>query len=241
MSLRAQFAILTLLSVTGVSAALQAKPKWEHVTSKDGITVTMRDVPGRGFPTFRGVATINAYIFDVVAVISDIKRHTEWMEQCTDARLLKQKNEFVYVVYSRTNAPWPVSDRDAVYYSEAKVNPKRYEVKIHFRAVKSPLMGKVGGVVRMEKLRGYFHLRALGLDRTRIDYQVDADPAGMLPKWLAKLATKRLPLHTIRSLRKQVTRTRGWYHKRIKRWKAMYEPKEIKELSRAAAAARSSL
>ena len=82
-------------------------------------------------------------------------------------------------------------------------------------------MGEVKGVVRMYNLRGYYRFTALDASHTHVDYQVDADPAGSLPRWIAKLATRTLPLDTLRAMRKQAQRTRGWYAERIKRWQAM--------------------
>jgi len=166
-------------------------PKWQSVTREEGVAVMMREVPGRGFPTFRGVALIQAHLFDVLAVLSDVGRYTQWMGRCKEARLLKKINEQERIVYSVTDAPWPVADRDAVYYSKAHVDARKYVVDIRFQAVKNKRMPARDGIVRMTRLRGHFKLRALGEKLTLIDYQVDADPAGSIPKWLAKIATKR--------------------------------------------------
>jgi hypothetical protein len=212
-------AVLLLALLPGVDAA--AKPGWKHVLREDGVTVSTREVPGRGFPTFRGVGVIHAGIFDVLAVISDIKRYPQWVESCKEARLLKKINELERMIYQRTDVPWPISDRDSVNRSLAVVDLKRQRVNIKFWAIKSKRKPPVDGVVRMVKLRGHYLLTALGANKTRIDFKVDADPGGLLPTWLAKLATRRLPLKSIQGLRKQVRRTKGWYAKRIKRWKTM--------------------
>jgi hypothetical protein len=198
----------------------RADSGWRRIANEDGITVMQRDVAQQSFPTFRGIGTIQASIYDVVAVMSDIPRYSEWMAACLISKELRSVDERLYVIYTRTDAPWPVSDRDAVYRSVVEVNRDRLEVDIRFRAIKNSKVKKVKGVVRMEKLRGHFKLKGLGPTLTRIDYQVDADPEGWVPKWLAKLATRKLPLQTIRNMRKQVVRTRGWYTERIRRWKS---------------------
>jgi len=210
-------AVTLLVAIFAASTAVAA-PGWKRVLSEEGITVTSREVPGRGFPTFRGVGVVQANIFDVLAVLSDIKRHTEWMDRCAEARLLRKINEREYIVYTRTDVPWPISDRDSVNRSKVDVDLARREVNVRFWAVRSGLVGPVSGVVRMDRLRGHYKLTALDMTRTKVDYQVDADPGGLLPRWLARLATRRLPLQTIRKLRGQVRRTRGWYRARIKRW-----------------------
>jgi len=209
-----------LLLVALLSSEVSARPGWKRVLTEDGVTVSTREVPGRGFPTFRGVGIIHASIFDVLAVLSDIKRYPEWVESCMTARLLKKHSELERVIYQRTDAPWPVSDRDSVNRSLAVVDLKRQTVNIKFWAVKSKRLRPVDGVVRMEKMRGHYLLTAVSANKTRIDFKVDADPGGLLPTWLAKLATRRLPLRSIQNLRKQVRRTMGWYAKRIKRWRA---------------------
>ena len=74
----------------------------------------------------------------------------------------------------------------------------------------------------MTRLRGYFRFKALGKDRTHVTYEVDADPQGSVPRWIARLATRTLPVGTIRNLRQQARRTRGWYDGWIRRWQAIY-------------------
>ena len=196
-------------------------PPWEHVTTDDGIVVHSREIPGRGFPTFRGVGMINANIYQVLGVLRDVKRHKEWMDSSIASYMIEKFDELNYVVYGRTDAPWPVSDRDAVFRSRATVDLKKQRVTVRFWAVRSKRKLPVTGVVRMTKLRGYFRFQALSENKTRLVYVVDADPVGSLHKWIARLATKKLPLNTIKNLRKQCRRTNGWYDKQIKAWKAM--------------------
>jgi hypothetical protein len=200
-------------------SASTAGEGWQHVTTTAGITVTMQKKPDNSFPTFRGEGIISANIYQIVAVMSDIKRYTEWVGNCNDARIIKKMTEIDYVIYSRTDVPWPVSDRDAVYRSKVLVDIKSMRVYIRFKAIQSPSVPLVKGVVRMDDIQGFYHLQAMGPNKTMVVYQVDADPKGWLPKWLAQLATRRLPLDTLLNLRKQVIKTRGWYEERIDFWK----------------------
>ena len=219
-----RLAVIALAAATVLLAAdrfAQARG-WTLIGKKAGITVTSREVQGRGFPTFRGVGVIAADLFDVLAVLSDIKRHPEWLERAKDVRLVRKINEREYVVYGRTDAPWPVSDRDAVYRSKTAVDLAKKTVTVRFWAVKNASVPKRSGVVRMDNLRGHYIFKALGPKRTRVEYQVDADPGGWLPKWIAKMATKWLPQRTLEGLRRQVKKTAGCaaYKARIARWRA---------------------
>jgi len=213
-----------LILFTLLAQPAQAAPGWKHLTTEDGIRVTSRDVPGRGFPTFRGRGMVNENIYQVLAVLRDVPRHTEWMAACVDSRLLKKLGEYEYVVYTRTAAPWPVSDRDAVFHSKTTVDRKNLVVTVKFWAVRSKRKGPVDGVVRMTRLRGRYKFTALGWNRTLVDYMVDANPEGLLPGWIARRASKKIPLVTIQKLRKQARKTRGWYKKQVGFWMKLQPP-----------------
>jgi len=222
---------LWFLALLLIPSSLRAEEGWRHVTTEDGVAVTSREVPGRGFPTFRGVGAVDASIFDILAVISDLERYPHWMPNCRAARQLRKVNEFEYYVYSRIHAPWPVSDRDAAYHSKVlvKLDP-RAVVEIRFWAEEHAAAPPVKGVVRMVSLQGFYKLTALSPTRTLMDYQVDADPRGLIPKWIAKMASKKLPLENIRAIRKRAVVTRGWYWERVKRWQALEQQLRQKQL-----------
>ena len=208
---------ILLLLVAGTSAAAG----WKTVARKQGVLVMMRDVPGRSFPTIRTVAVINENIYDVLAVLSDVKRYPQWMVRCIEARRLSQRGDLEYVTYARTDAPWPVSDRDAVYHAKVYPKPAQRLVMVRFRAVKDLRVPPRAGLVRLTRLAGYYGLKILGPRRTQIDYQLNADPGGWIPAWIGKITARHAVLDTILALRKQVRKTRGWYAKRIARWKRL--------------------
>lgn len=209
MALLRALLLVTLLLATATAVA---KPgPWELITNEQGVKVQARDIPGQGLPEFRGIGMIRGSIYEVLAVIDDTKNHPKWLANCVDAKKLKQLPNFGRIVYSRTEAPWPVSDRDVVLKGEFEVHPDKGMAISRFWATKSKLKGPVSGVVRMKRLRGFWKLTAISEDRTRVVYQVSADPAGMLPDWVAELAQKKLPLETIVNLRRRVKKTRGSY------------------------------
>ena len=39
-------------------------------------------------------------------------------------------------------------------------------------------------------------------------YQIDSDPGGWLPKWVVKMASKKIPLNTLINLGKQIVKVR---------------------------------
>jgi hypothetical protein len=179
---------------------------WKTIINSDGVKVSTRVEGDRQFPTFRGDGKVSASVADIVAVVQDAGRHTEWIHQCNAGEEVRKLNDRTYIIYNRTDAPWPVADRDVVLRGTMDIISET-EVKIRFRAIKTKLKPVVDDVVRMPILEGHWWLRGQPDGTTMAQYQVNADPAGNLPAVLVERASRELPLFTIRNLRKQVKKT----------------------------------
>jgi hypothetical protein len=188
---------------------------WAPVAEEDGIVITSRPSEHSPLPIFRGVGRVDAPLLEVLAVVTDAERHQEWIFSCSDSALVEQTSETTGIVYNRTDTPWPVPDRDVVLDSRVEVIDGEREVIVRFAAIEHPKRPPTDGVVRMPYLRGHYHLWSEGDTRTRVEYQVDGDPGGTLPTWLAARGTRDMPLETLRALRTQLVRTRGTYDERI--------------------------
>ena len=200
--------VLALVTVAGSARAEQSVGSWEQVSNKDGILVQRRTVSGFKLKEFQGRGIIEAPIGRVLAVIRDANRRAEWMPACGDSHLVTEDLAArTQVAYHRTKAPWPVSDRDSINRAEMYVEPAKHRVYLPFAAIAAPSVPPVKGVVRMPFMRGHWILVPVdGGRRTEAEYQVFADPGGLLPDWLANLASKTLPRDTIAGLRKQVSK-----------------------------------
>ena len=181
---------------------------WEQVSNKDGILVQRRSVNGSKLKEFRGRGLIQAPFGRVLAVIRDADRRAEWMPSCGDSHLVAEDVAArTQIAYHRTKAPWPVSDRDSVNRAEMIVEPAKQRVYLPFEAITMPKIPPVKGVVRMPSMRGHWILIPVDGGRaTDAEYQVFANPGGILPDWLANLASKTLPRETIAGLRKQASK-----------------------------------
>jgi hypothetical protein len=196
----------TLGALAGNARADDSVGAWEQVSNKDGILVQRRSVAGSKLKEFLGRGIVEAPIGRVLAVIRDANRRAEWMPACGDSHLVEEDIAArTQVAYHRTKAPWPVSDRDSINRAEMIVEPEKHRVYLPFEAISTSKIPPVKGVVRMPRMRGHWILKPVdGGRNTEAEYQVFADPGGILPDWLANLASKTLPRETIAGLRKQV-------------------------------------
>jgi hypothetical protein len=194
-----------LAAAAGVAHAEEAG--WTQVALEDGITVEQQAVPGRGMPKFRGRGEVGAGVDEILAVISDASRHTDWMPDCAESRVVASKGEVTYL-YRRNAAPWPVSDRDVVIASRTEVVEPGELVLVHFESVTEPSVATPSGVVRMPHLAGHYRIQRVGPARSEVELEVDADPGGSLPASLAAGTARDNPLQTLLALREQVAADR---------------------------------
>lgn len=198
--------VAAALAVWGLSGAAQeVRAEWHVVASEDGVQVSQDDDGGRAIPRFRGVGEVPADPDRIVSIIRDVAHQCEWMPDCSEARIVREEKEGV-VFYRRTDAPWPVSDRDVLLRSTIRVVDPGKEIQIRFSAIDDPSVPPREGFVRMPRLSGSYTIRALGPGRSKIEIEVDADPGGSFPGWLAARTARDNPIRTIVNLRERVAR-----------------------------------
>jgi hypothetical protein len=183
------------------------KGPWELVRNDRGIVVHRRTVAGSKLHEFRGTGLIEAPIGSVLAVLDDSAHRLEWMKEAVANDRIEQIDSYTEVFYSRTRAPWPVSDRDAVLRARTTFDPALHQVRIDITSQTHPAWPEKKGVVRMPFLRGHWYLwPEHGGAWTRAEYQVHADPGGLLPDWIINMVSKKIPFDTLAAMQQQVKR-----------------------------------
>jgi hypothetical protein len=192
--------------------AADDKGTWRTIVRKHGIAVEIKESKaGDDRTRFRGVGIINASPYHIFAILHDVSRYPEWSFRCSEAKLLRQVNAHQLIIYVRLAAPWPFSDRDTVMLGRGAVIKPEEELIASFEDTSSTLKRPVRGVIRFPRLSGRYRLQATAKNRTRVTYEVEADPGGWIPEWLSDMARRELPLKTILGLRKQAARAAGAY------------------------------
>ena len=198
--------IVALYLTTGSAHAETPLPEWESIANESSIEVFQRKVPGSSFVSFKGVGIVDASIYDVYSVIFDIRNKTKLLSNCGDYQLLKFKSMGNLVVYTRTQAPFVlISDRDTVLETKVDFQPNSKTIYARFKKGDDTLMPPPDDAVRTKELQGGWTLEVLSPTSTKVTYEVNANPGGLLPAWLVNLGSRKLPLKTLMNLRSQVT------------------------------------
>jgi len=114
-----------LLLVLLCGGRLMAAETWKEVESKSGITIYERWVKVRSDLTVKerkGEMTIQGNLNSVVDLLSDPSKVKLWMENVSEAYLVKKESEKEWASYTYFSLPWPFENRDMVSVSKLNFN-----------------------------------------------------------------------------------------------------------------------
>jgi hypothetical protein len=184
----AKFSVFILLFF-----ASSSPNSWELRKNESGIKIHTRPVEGFDLKQFRGVITLNESIQKVERIICDIAKMPQWIPNCIEARQIKNdKGLFLY--YTITETPFPLDNRDVV--NQFNFIRKDNSVKIEITA-KPDYLAVNEDMVRIPYIKGFWLLEQVDHSKTKLTYQMLADPGGSIPTWLANSAVVDNPFNTL--------------------------------------------
>lgn len=189
--------LLLLVLALCLNIAQAAEP-WHLAHDEAGIQVYLRDVPGSKYQSFRGVTRIKADVRTLSDLQENLRVACKWLYACADMRLLKVEGDDTWV-YLTTALPWPAGTRDMV----LKVHTERPDdgrLVRHLTAVPG-MVPREPGQVRVTRLQGLWQMVPKGERETEVTYEMEADPAGDIPAWLANQFVIDAPMITLKTLR----------------------------------------
>ena len=204
------FALVTSALMPLPAAKAQAG-KWKVIDkTSEGFEIALREEPGRDLPSLRGRGVLKGDILQLLAIILDAGRATEWAEGASEVKALRTKGLVAEIVYAYSELTWPVSDRDVITKTVMTVKKPGEKYRLHMTALPD-FRPEKDGVVRIKFSDTSFTLEKRGDGKVWVEYIVNVDPGGSLPKWLVRWASKKIPGDTLRKLQEQLGKTKGQY------------------------------
>jgi hypothetical protein len=204
-----RIAALCLGFLAGGLPAASHADDWRVISERDGIVVSSRAVEDRRYPQLRAQGVVRGTPDEVLAVLLDVPAYRQWVPDCAEATTLRRIGARRSLIYTRTDLPWPVLDREAVIDQEVFLVREPTLLTVEFRAVPAPEVPRAINTLRTEFAEGSYTIEALDAGLSRVTYRIDADPGGHVPDWLVELQIRRNPLETLAGLRRQLEKTRG--------------------------------
>jgi len=203
--------------------SVESEPKWELLGDKNNVKYYQAPVPGSEFLQFKGVATVDAGLENIIALLRDVPAYQEWVLDCKECTLIEAQGgndkNICYYVY---NSQFPVKDRDTFVKTFSTNNIRKngsMDLKIDSTELKS--YNLPGDLVKMD-LHVQFTSRIIARNKTETTMCFKFDPGGTISPGLVHGFVRKLPYHSLVNLQKMV--------KKSKYVKLAKKVKEIKDI-----------
>ena len=130
----------------------------------------------------------------------DMENFHRWATGTVQAKVVHKPAEHIQACYCEYKAPWPVKNRDGVVVQHAlRFSENAIGIRLH---ALNGVVAEQKGMVRVDYLRGLWHLEDLGSGQAKLTYQVHSDPNGNIPDWVVNSMITDAPTNTLRNLHK---------------------------------------
>lgn len=191
--------------------------------NKDGIKVYIYHSKNSDFATFKATTHINASLDSILAVMFDNESAPEWIEGCDDSFMIEDISFNERYHYQIMNIPFPFTDRDFIFHSTMKQDPKLKSVTIimtadakYCNSNSSKLCEKVNqsNLIRVKKSIGTYNLEP-DENGVKITWTQHTDPEGHIPALLVNQLIQNTPYWTFKQLAEMVKEEKYKYAKLI--------------------------
>lgn len=173
---------------------------WNLQKHKDGIKVYTRSVDGYDLDEFKGETIIKAPLEKITNALQNVEEMTQWMANCKTSRLIERNGAEQYH-YSETEAPFPLSNRDAIVHYHFTKYKNGIRVIIDSQPNRLP---QLKGNVRINYFKGFWLLIPIDETSTYVTYQLHSEAGGSIPGWVANMATVDTPFNTLKGLKSYI-------------------------------------
>ncbi len=202
--------VAAALLAAGVLLAATAAPaaEWERISEKDGTLVERRTVPGSRINEIRVTARSPLAPAAVFETIWKQQEYLEFVPFLKRLNLLSDTGD-ERVAYEQLALPF-ARDRDYTVRLRKRVDPaaQRYEVLIASANDAGPPPD--GSYVRVTNIRGGWTIEP-GPDGkgSLVRYEMQSDPGGRIPAWLANRAQRDAAANLVRAMLKRALEKNG--------------------------------
>lgn len=193
---------------TAISAYCEINPDtidfdslaWVQEYQKKNTTIHIAAVEQHDIKAFRAVSTYETSVNQMVNVITDMTRFTDWMHGAKEAYVVQKLADNVQACYFRNDVPFPLKDRDGVIVQKVTQEaPGR--VRIHLNLM-NELVPEDSAYVRVDHLEGDWLIEDIGNGKVQLTYQIHLDPQGMIPDWIVNFLITETPSKSLKNLNK---------------------------------------
>jgi len=188
--------VLTVLLASNTSWAND----WKLEKQKNNVSIYSKKAD-TGYKKILVKTTVEANPHALIALLDDVAFTSQWIHNCIEVKILDQISPTERLINSFFTAPWPVKNRDMVFYSKTTFSNNTVQIEITDRGDTTPQHPKY---VRMQNMYGLWQASALDDGRSEITYTGSGNPGGNLPTFLANKELINSMFKTFQNLNKVI-------------------------------------
>jgi hypothetical protein len=174
---------------------------WKLEKDSEGVKIYTRDVSGSDFKEIKVEFIVKSTLAGVSKIFNDIPSYTQWVYNCTEAKVIKRISSFEFYTYSVYSLPWPADNRDEISHSVQTQDALSKAITIKINGEKT-FIPENEGMVRVESIHGITMITPLKDGDVQIIYQLHMNPGGELPPFLVNLFLIDAPFNSFVNFKK---------------------------------------
>jgi hypothetical protein len=186
-----------------VGYSLSAADGWKFAKATEGVTAYTRVVTTSSFKEYKVETEVDATLTQVVAVLMSVQDMPQWVDRCTEARILKEISPTESITRSVTSSPFPLKNREAISHGKL-YQDARTKVVTMVSAGRPDFLPINSQYERVKETRGRWVLTPKAGGKVHIQMIGHTDPGGIIPAAVANQFVVMIPLNTIKNLRTQI-------------------------------------
>ncbi len=131
----------------------------------------------------------------------DFPNYKNWQYNTFESRSLTQEGDSEFIIYTKIEAPWPVVDRDMVV--RITMERKQDQLFVIANSVKGKLPQQ-NGFVRVPSSHSQWIITKINENNLLVKYQMQIDPGGSVPVWLANWVCAQGPFQSFKKLKVEI-------------------------------------
>jgi hypothetical protein len=189
--------LFTFLMVS--SGFAQKSDDWKLDRNHEGVKIYLRNVKGLGTKEVLGLTQVHATLGALVSMAKDPENHHLWIYANKEAKFLKIINDFEWIYYNISEAPWPLRNRDLITHVKMKQDPDSYAVRIESEGCPDYLR-VIKNLVRITELKSAWVFTPKSDGIIDIQFELAIDLGGDIPAWIVNFAIDKGPFNTLQHM-----------------------------------------
>ena len=174
--------------------------EWQSLGVTNGVAVYRKLEEGTGLYAFKGEATSELPIGQLMGILRDESVAKEWVNMMMFGTVVETYSENHLLLHQGYDLPWPLSDRDYVFDKKVVYDTEKKIATVHLSSVESSKVPVSSDFVRARGERTFWQFSVAEDGKTNIVVEVLTDPEGALPDWAVNSIQADWPHKSITNL-----------------------------------------